>query len=93
MKNVGLTKNYQISLLVLTFIFFVFPLRFLHVNRKQMCLVFTQNLGIHKINKFTVALKLNLNCILYVYIYIYLFISIDSYIFHFITTGFKPRSL
>lgn len=58
-----------------------------------MCLVFTQNLGIHKINKFTVALKLNLNCILYVYIYIYLFLSIDSYIFHFITTGFKPQSL
>lgn len=36
-----------------------------------MCL-FIQNLEIHKINKLTVALKLNLNCILYVYI--------DSYI-------------
>lgn len=81
MKNVGLTKNDQISLLVLTFIFFVFPLRFLHVNRKQMCLVFTQNLGFHKINKFTVALKLNLNCILYVYIYIYLFIFIYRFIY------------
>lgn len=97
MQNIGLTKNYQISLLILTFIFFAFPLRFLHVNRKRMCLFFfffTQNLGIHKINKFTVALKLNLNCVLYVYIYIYLFIHlfiyIDSYIFHFIWTGFKP---
>lgn len=46
-----------------------------------MCLVFTQNLGIHKINKFTVALKLNLNCILYVYIYIYLFIFINRFIY------------
>lgn len=34
-----------------------------------MCL-FIQNLVIHKINKFAVALKLNLKCILYVYIYI-----------------------
>lgn len=30
---------------------------------------FIQNLEIHKINKFAMALKLNLNCILYVYIY------------------------
>lgn len=69
MKNVGLRKkNYQISFLVLTLIFFVFSLMFKHVNRTQMCL-FIQNLEIHKINKFAVALKLNLNCILYVYIY------------------------
>lgn len=67
-------NNYQISFLVLTLIFFAFSLMFTHVNRRQMRL-FIQNLEIHKINKFAVALKLNLNCILYVYTtYIYLYI-------------------
>lgn len=50
-----------------------------------MCLLFIQNLEIHKINKFTMALKLNLNCILYVYIYLSIYTQyIDPYIFHFI---------
>lgn len=65
-------KNYRISFLVLTFIFFVFPSGF-HMKIENKCasfLFFLQNLGIHKINKFAVALKLNLNCILYVFIHI-----------------------
>lgn len=35
-------NNYRISFLVLTFIFFVFSLMFTHVNRRQMCLFYTE---------------------------------------------------
>lgn len=42
MKNVGLKKKYQIGCLVSTFIFFVFSLMFTHVNRRQMCLFYTE---------------------------------------------------